>query len=228
MFREQNHVILIACKRALSLIVGGTFSQVYILFIILGFFPPLMCVTGLTWVLAALLSWRASLERRKRVFFLLQARTGPSSAFLAFFSCPSPAGTGMTYSGRQGEETAVAWVLALSPRWAVSDCRHHGDSFEELTKPTAFFLCRMMKMLMPRQLKANAEGFYPENMLRAQCYSWSLATPKLVNIPDTLEKFSSTCLICTDLFCYYFGFLLPGTQGIWHSPKTRRGNHHGW
>lgn len=128
----------------------------------------------------------------------------------------------MTYSGRQGEETAVAWVLALSPRWAVSDCRHHGDSFEELAKPTAFFLCRMMKMLIPRQLKANAEGFYSENMLRAQCYSWSLATPKLVNIPDTLEKFSRTCLIWTDLFCYYFGFLLPGTQGIWHSPKMRR------
>lgn len=65
-----------------------------------------MCVTGLTWVLAALLSWRASLERRKGVFFLLQAKTGPSSAFLAFFSCLGPAGTGMTHSGRQGEEAA--------------------------------------------------------------------------------------------------------------------------
>lgn len=61
-------------------------------------------------------------------------------------------------------------VLALSPRWAVCDCGYHGESVEELAKPTPCFLCRMMKMLILGQWKANSEGFDSKTMLRGQCY----------------------------------------------------------
>ena len=53
MFRKQSHGILIACERAQSQTVRRTFSHVYILFIILGFFPPLVYVTGLTLALGS-------------------------------------------------------------------------------------------------------------------------------------------------------------------------------
>lgn len=182
-FGKQNRNILMVCERARSLIVRRTFLQVYILFII---FSIIHVCDGLD-----LGSWQV---------FLVGGRpwSGGSGSFLSpgrdkrRLCLPSIlplSGSSWKWHHLLGQAGGwrQPWVLALSLRWAVSDCGYHRESFEELAKPTPCILCRMMKKLVLGQLIGNSEGFYSKNMLWGQCYWWSSARSKFVNILNTLE-----------------------------------------
>lgn len=157
MFRKQNHGILIACERVQSQAVRRHFLTGLYFIHNSGILSTINVCDRLdlgTWQLFSVGGhpWNGGSES----FPYSRWRQDPplpslhSSAVWVMLELAQP-----TVAGKGRRQP---WVLALSPRWAVSDFRHRGDSFEELAKPTPCFLCRMMKMLILGQLKANSEG----------------------------------------------------------------------
>lgn len=158
--RKQNHDILLACERAQGLIVRRHFLTGLYLIHNSGILPTIHVCNELDLgILAALLSWRVSLERRKSVFSFPSA-TGP---FFAFFSCLGHAGT-----GRRGEKAArgSGTVPKVSCFWRQVSRK----KLWRAGKTNALLSLQVMKMLILGRLKSNFEGFHSKNMLGGQCY----------------------------------------------------------